>query len=227
MSWPVRRNFSLLATVIGVLLALGGFAAIGYGIASQDVAARAPSQPAAPVDPYPQGSVPTRAGTDVAAQGLVLDASKPVSIRIPAIDVTSSVNKVGLNADGTMEVPQMGSNYNEAAWYRYSPTPGELGPSVIVGHIDSAKKGPSVFFDLADLRPGDKVFVERRDGVTAVFVVDSVRRYPKDDFPTEVVYGDTGYAALRLITCGGTFNEQTDSYRSNIVVFAHLVDARR
>jgi sortase family protein len=110
---------------------------------------------------------------------------------------------VGLTAQHTLQVPAPGPHYNEAAWYKYSSTPGSLGPAVIVGHVDSAAQGPSVFFNLGDLRPGDKVLVTRADGLVAVFRVDGVRRYPKAHFPTMRVYGNTDYAALRLVTCGG------------------------
>lgn len=153
----------------------------------------------------------------------MLAAAEPTTIAIPAIGVSSPVNNVGLNPDNTMEVPQPGPLYDQAAWYRHSPTPGELGPSVIIGHIDSVETGPSVFFALQELEPGQRIDVGRSDGTMAVFEVDSVERYPKDSFPHLTVYGNTDHAALRLITCGGVFDDATDNYRDNIVVFAHLV----
>lgn len=181
---------------------------------SADVGQRsapAPTQPPAPAAP----------ATDPAAP--VLPAAVPTSITIPDIGVRSVVNQVGLNADGTMEVPQPGPTYDDAAWYRFSPAPGELGPAVVIGHIDSAEDGPSVFFALDELEPGQRVEIGREDGSTAVFEVDTVESYPKDQFPLTTVYGDTDHAALRLITCGGSFDEASSSYRDNVVVFAHLV----
>lgn len=121
-----------------------------------------------------------------------------------------------------MQVPQPGSDYDKAAWYEHSPTPGEVGPSVIIGHIDSEKRGPSVFFRLGAMKPGDTVSVSRADGTTAVFAVDRVEKYPKAEFPTLEVYGNTDDPQLRLITCGGVFDEQAGNYLSNIVVYAHL-----
>jgi Sortase domain len=97
---------------------------------------------------------------------------------------------------------------------------------VIVGHVDSAAQGPSVFFDLGDLKPGNKVLVKRADGLVAVFRVDGVREYPKDHFPTQLVYGATDHAALRLVTCGGPFDHSTGHYLDNIVVYASLVGSR-
>ena len=110
---------------------------------------------------------------------------------------------LGLTVQGSLEVPGPGSDYNKAAWYRNSPTPGSLGPSVIVGHVDSVADGPSVFFNLGVLRPHDVVGITRADGTVAVFAVDDVHRYLEAQFPTQLVYGNTDHAALRLITCGG------------------------
>ena len=153
----------------------------------------------------------------------VLPRSKPVAIDIPSIRVHSSLLSLGLNTDGTIEVPS-GTSYDEAGWYRFSPTPGSLGPAIILGHVSSGARGASVFFELGHLRPGDRVRVTRRDRSIAVFEITGVRRYPKDRFPTQLVYGNTDHAALRLITCGGSFDSSTGHYRDNVVVFASLVD---
>ena len=139
----------------------------------------------------------------------------------------SPLLQLGLAADGSLEVPQPGPHYDEAAWYTGSPTPGSTGPSVIEGHVDSAARGPSVFFKLGSLEPGETVLVTRRDGTTAVFTVNAVRRYAKDAFPTATVYANTDHSALRLITCGGSFDHATGHYRDNTVVFAHLTSVRR
>ncbi len=123
-------------------------------------------------------------------------------------------------------MPQPGPDYNKAAWYKYSPTPGQLGPSIIEGHVDSAKQGPSVFYRLGDLRPGNEVDVTLADGRVAVFTIDGVRSYSKDQFPTQVVYGNTNDPALRLLTCGGNFDASTGHYLNNIVAFGHLTSSR-
>lgn len=149
--------------------------------------------------------------------------SAPASLHIPAIEVSSPLNSVGLNPDRTMQVPAPGPRYDQAAWYRFSPMPGELGPSVIIGHVDSAAGGPSVFYQLGALKPGERIEVTRVDRSTATFAVDAVRSYPKDAFPQQTVYGDTTSPELRLITCGGNFDASTRSYRDNTVVFASQV----
>ena len=151
-----------------------------------------------------------------------LAPSKPVSITIPAIGVRSVVRHLGQAATGALEVPT-GRHYNDAAWYRHSPPPGSLGPAVILGHVDSAAQGPSVFFRLGELRRGNRVTVSRADGSAAVFVVDDVRRYAKKNFPTKLVYSDIDHAGLRILTCGGAFDDAAGSYLDNIVVFASLV----
>jgi hypothetical protein len=157
--------------------------------------------------------------------GLVLPASSPVAIKIPAIGVRSRLQSLGQNPDGSVQVPSPRSrHYDEAGWYRYSPTPGSLGPAVIVGHLDSVS-GPSVFYRLGALRPRDTVLVTRADGSTAVFAVDQVRRYRKSNFPTQLVYGNTNHAALRLITCGGPIDPATNHYLDNVIVLASLVRA--
>jgi len=153
--------------------------------------------------------------------------SQPLSIAIPAIGVQSDLLQLGMNPTGTIEVPPLGNTpeTNEAAWFDDSPTPGEVGPSVIEGHIDSAYQGPSVFFRLGALVPGDTIDVTLADGTVAVFTVTGVRQYPKTGFPTQVVYGNTNFAALRLITCGGTFDYTTHQYLANTVVFASLTSS--
>jgi hypothetical protein len=148
--------------------------------------------------------------------------SRPTRITIPAIGVRASLLTLGLNSDGTIQVPQPGPNYARPGWYRYSPTPGQIGPSIILGHVDSAAQGPGDFYRLGDLRPGDRIDVTLRDRQTVVFAVLGVRSFLKTSFPTRLVYGRTNYPALRLITCGGTFDPDTGHYLSNTVVFAAM-----
>jgi hypothetical protein len=155
--------------------------------------------------------------------GLVLRPSAPVALSIPAISVRSPVRRFGQAADGSMQVPAPGPHYDQVGWYRYSPAPGSLGPSVIVGHVDSAANGPSVFWRLGSLHPRDIVRIRRADGSIAFFSVDDVRRFRKTQFPSHLVYGNTNNAALRLITCGGPI--EGGHYRDNIVVRASLIRA--
>jgi sortase (surface protein transpeptidase) len=145
-----------------------------------------------------------------------------VSVTIPSIGARSpELVPLGLQPAGSIEVPQ---DFDLAAWFRHGPTPGEPGPAVIVGHVDSAEDGPAVFFRLTELDPGAEVLVERADGRTAVFTVERVAQYRKDEFPTLEVYGNTDRAELRLITCGGTFDSSSGQYRGNVVAYARLVD---
>ena len=151
--------------------------------------------------------------------------ARPVSVDIPAIGVTSTLLHLGLNADGTIQVPSLVTSAGEAAWYKYSATPGQIGASVIEGHVDSYQ-GPAVFFRLGALHPGDTIDVTLADGMTAIFRVTGVRQYLKSDFPTRAIYGATDYAALRLITCGGVFDYATGHYLGSTVVFASLTTSR-
>jgi sortase (surface protein transpeptidase) len=149
-----------------------------------------------------------------------------VSVAIPAIGVRSSLLHLGRDQDGTMAVPNLSTSANEAAWYKYSVTPGQLGTSVIEGHVDSYR-GPAVFFRLGALRPGNRINVGLADGITAVFLVTGVREYAKDKYPANTIYEPANFAALRLITCGGGFDAATGHYLGSVVVYASLVSSAR
>jgi sortase (surface protein transpeptidase) len=151
----------------------------------------------------------------------VLPASPPTEISIPKIGVRSSLVALGLNADRTIQVPPV-EQPMQAGWYDKAPTPGEIGPAVILGHVDGAKK-PGIFFRLKEMAAGDEILVSRQDGSTARFTATRVEQVSKKDFPTDLVYGDTAGPELRLITCGGVFDHSARSYKDNIIVFATLV----
>jgi hypothetical protein len=181
------------------------------------------SRPAAPVpDRWAAGIVQTGSATSAMGTTPTMGRSRPIELDIPAIDVHTSVAEVGLNPSGTIEVPHPGPDYDAAAWYRYSPTPGERGPAIIEGHLDTTE-GPSVFYRLGALHPGDQVDITRADGRSAIFQITAVRRYAKAAFPTAEVYGDLDHPGLRLITCGGDLDPVTHHYQDNTVVFADLL----
>jgi sortase (surface protein transpeptidase) len=142
----------------------------------------------------------------------------PARIEIPAIGVSSALVRLGLNPDGTMQVPD---DYGVAGWFTGGPAPGETGPAVIAGHVDS-RSGPAIFYRLGALRNGDAIKIIRTDGTTARFVADNVVRYPKRAFPTQAVFGPAPDPVLRLITCGGRFDRARRSYVDNVIVTAHL-----
>lgn len=222
-----RRPGSTVLIALAVLLLLGGGTAVAVGVAGQDADPPLPTESAAP-EPADSGGIPVpsapqqSSGSSPGSSGPVAVAP-PVSVSIPAIQVQSELLTLGLNPDGTLAVPQPGPDYDKAAWYEGSPRPGELGPAVIEGHVDSAKNGPSVFYELGALVAGDRVDVTRADGTVATFEVYDVRVVPKDDFPTLEVYGNTEGPELRLITCGGPFDSTAGSYVDNVVVFARQV----
>lgn len=211
---PPRTRTTLrvrMAGVFGTLLIMGGLFTIGFVLLSQ-VHAPEPSSAAA--------------GTLGRSYGPWLPRSEPVSVEIPAIGVSSKVLHLGVDGDGGIQAPSIYTEAGDAAWYKYSATPGQIGASVIEGHLDSIQ-GPAVFFRLGALRIGDRVNVTLADGVTAVFRVSGIRQYAKSNFPAKAIYGATNYAALRLITCGGVFDYATGHYLSSTVVFASLVSSHR
>jgi hypothetical protein len=214
--WPLW--LALAATAVGVIL-------IAVAVAAQ-VSAPQPPRSIGRIEP-PSPTAPRRSPTAapdfLAPTGKQpLTASRPLTISIPSLRVHSEVLPIGLAADGSLKVPRPGPNLNKAAWYKDSPTPGQPGPSIIEGHVDS-ESGPSVFFELGAIRPGDKIRVTRADGVRVVFTVSAVRDYLKSRFPTSVVYGsrNLGRPELRLITCSN-FDPAIGHHIGNEVVFAHL-----
>jgi sortase (surface protein transpeptidase) len=200
----VTRRWAALALLVLALVACG----------------EAPSpRPSAPAPaPTPSAHRPTSTTVTTA---LARGAAPPVRIRIPAIGVSAAVVRLGLNRDGTLQVP---ADFGVTGWFTGGPAPGETGPAVIAGHIDS-RRGPAVFYRLHALRPGDRVAVERADGTTVQFAVEGSAQYPKRAFPTEAVFGPSPDPLLRLITCGGTFDRSRRSYRDNVVVTARLASA--
>jgi len=146
-------------------------------------------------------------------------AAAPRWIRIPAIAVSARVVALGLNPDRTLEVPR---RWADAGWYTGGPRPGQRGPAVIAGHVDSMS-GPAVFYRLGELRRGALVRIRRADGSTVTYGVEGVERWSKNRFPTGRVYGRTARSTLRLITCGGAFDKATGHYLDNVIVYATRV----
>jgi hypothetical protein len=200
--------------------ALAGAAAL-YTLITMGVAGCGgePAPSSTPPPPPPSSTSDRPQPVPAPAVSPTMAKSKPVRVRIPAIGVDSALMDLRLDSNGRMSVPPDGT---EAGWYTGAPTPGELGPAIIAGHVDwGGRQG--VFYHLRSLKPDDHVTVTRLDGSTAVFRVIRVDEFPKNKFPTDTVYGDIDYAGLRLITCGGSFDRQAHSYNDNIVVFAKLV----
>ena len=208
------RVWPLMSVALALALAGAGSVAIGLsGRTPDDV-------PASPAISAPTAT--TEAPEPTPPPLLSMGKSRPIRVTIRTIAVSSPVNKLGLTSSGALAVPAPGAHYDEVGWYVGSPTPGELGPAVLAGHVDSATTGHSVFWSLGLLIPGALVEVGRMDGSAATFTVTRVARYEKVQFPTGAVYGNTSSASLRLITCGGPIDSTTGHYRDNVVVFAEL-----
>ena len=167
-----------------------------------------------------QFSLSTPAPTKIKSKVIGLPRSKPTHLSIPSVGINADVSSVGRKANGAMEVPNDGFL---TGWYKYSPTPGEIGPAIIVGHVDWAKIGPAVFWRLRELKPGDKIIVTRSNGKKVSFKVTALQQFEQNNFPTKKVYGNINNAGLRLITCGGTFNYGSGRYSHNTVVFASMI----
>ena len=207
-----RKVPARLATMLGLAAIVAGLALFAGVVGAVSHDDRGPRLDAAAI------GAPT---TDAAAERTSRPARRervaiPVRIEIPSIGVRAPIIRLGLNPDRTLEVP---TDYGDTGWWSGGARPGENGPAVIVGHVDS-KSGPAVFYRLSELRPGAKIVVVRSDGSRARFTVQGSERYPKDEFPTARVYGHTDGPTLRLITCGGQFDSSSGHYKDNTIVYA-------
>ncbi|MEU1281514.1 class F sortase [Streptomyces sp. NPDC005805] len=207
MLWPV------IASVLGVLLIYNSFDT------TDD--AKPPSQPAAVASASPSAA-PTAAPSPSKAAPKYLAAPRSVPERLKIMEIAVDAPFMGLSIgeEGRLDAPPP-DDRNLVGWFQEGVTPGELGTSIVAGHVDT-KTGPAVFLQLRMLKKGSKVDILREDGSTVTFVVDSVENFEKDDFPNDRVYADTPDAQLRLITCGGEYDRKAKDYTENVVVFAHL-----
>ncbi len=241
MSRITGRRWGFAAPAAAALLFLAGCggtpAASGPGTSAPPTSTSSPSPSAAPgtlaptADSPAPAETPAPTGTPAPAAPAskapapqapaVLAASPPVSLSIPAIGAASELLRLGLRADRSLEVPPDGPGA-PASWYTESPTPGERGPAVLLGHVNATDGGKGVFADLRALKPGDRISVAREDGSTAEFQVLRGEAYAKAAFPTAKVYGNTAGAELRLITCDG-YDPATGEFDDNYVVYAALV----
>jgi len=224
-----RRGF--LAAAAGALALAGGLT-LAVGLAGHPGPPQpAPSTAPAVADsdrapdrasPSPSATAAPAVAPAVAADlGPLLAASAPVAVDIPSIDVhAGGLVPLSVGADGVLPAP---TDFQTAGWYTGGPTPGQLGPAVIAGHVDGPD-GPAIFYRLGQLTAGAQVTVTRADATVATFTIDAVESFAKADFPTARVYGNsTNRAELRLITCGGAFDRTTGHYVDNIIAFGHLV----
>jgi hypothetical protein len=194
---------------------LGGLLTIAIAVAGLLVLTGRPGHQPRTISAAPDGLTPLGRPAPLPAPP-TFTAPLPVALQIPAIGVRTRLIRLGVTRQGTLQVPKSTA---VAGWYTGSPRPGEIGSSIIAGHIDSYR-GPGVFYRLRELRPGNRIYVRQADGRLAVFRVTAVHQYPKAHFPTAVVFGPVPDAELHLITCGGTFDYATHNYLSNVVVYS-------
>ena len=218
------KRYAHRRTRLAILAVLGtaGLVAAGFGVTGLLGAYHAGQQ----VRAYSAVASATAAPSSAAGSGAAVPARQqtvPASLSIPAIDVRTSLQMLGLNAAGALNPP---TDTTQAGWYTGSAVPGLPGPAVLAGHVDTYQ-GPAVFYRLDDLVPGDAVIVTLSDGAAVDYVVTAVQLYSKDDFPTAQVYGARPDPELRLITCGGSFDYAKRSYRDNVVVYAVLASNKR
>jgi sortase (surface protein transpeptidase) len=214
------RSSLRAATVIASVLAIAGATLLTVALRAQQSAPKPPASAAgALIETTSSTRPPTEARASSTTTQPELPAWPPTLVTIPSIGVTSALTSLGRNADGSVEVP---TDFQVAGWYNGSVTPGQAGPTIVLGHVDSTA-GPGIFFRLGALRPGALVTLHRMDGKNVTYKITGVRQYPKDHFPTLEVYANTSIPTIRLITCGGAFDNATHHYLSNIVAFGQVV----
>ncbi|MHA6763810.1 class F sortase [Streptacidiphilus sp. PAMC 29251] len=214
-------------TLAAALLALSQLAGCSAPAApSVVVSTSTAGNPAAGPATGPVTSAPAGDGavSGAPAAPAALARSVPERLEIPGIGVDTPVMQLGLAADGTVGVPPIEA-HSPAGWYDGSPTPGQVGPAVILGHVTVGQFGDGVFLHLSRMKAGDRITVVLKDGHSAEFAVDSVQTVAKSEFPKASVYGNVDHPALRLITCGGTRAGDGSGYTDNVVVYASLVRA--
>lgn len=214
-----RRRGHLLATAL--VLALVGCAEVTVEVERSPDLTPVLKDYEAPRDHDNYAEIEMEGIAEAAEGDAKRSVADPVEVSIPAIGVHERLIDLGLNADGSMQVPQ-GVEVDLPGWYKLGPKPGDDGDAVIVGHVDN-HEGPSVFHLLPHLKPGHEIRVKDARGGTRTFVVESVEEYDKDELPIREVFLGTTVPRLRLITCGGEFT--ASGYDSNVVVYAMLVDS--
>lgn len=193
-----RLLIAILTLAAGVVFATTLVRATLYApeveVASSTLAALAPARDAAPGD-------------------------LPRQLRIPALNIDTSVLHVGINADGNMATP---GNFVDTGWYKYGTVPGFVGSAVIDGHVDNALALAGVFKNLENLKPGDNIYVDTASSTQLRFVVEEVVAYPVAEVPLERVFNAKDKARLNLITCAGNWNQSQKQYSERLVVYAVL-----
>ncbi|MBM7790262.1 class F sortase [Tenggerimyces flavus] len=230
---PRSRRARILA-LVGATLALLGVAAVVFALVGQQPDPPAVNETQTLPTPPKQSAAPSPSASSAPPQAsrspspaarptpeLELARSEPRRVRIPRLDVSSTLEHLELDNDGVMETPK---DPAKAGWFTPSPTPGVVGSAILAGHITWDRR-PAVFFQLSTLHKGDRIEVDRADRTTAVFKVERVATFPKNDFPSKDVYAGAGHAGLRLITCGGDYDSARRSYKDNTIVWARLVSS--
>ena len=214
---PTRRLPTRRTALLAALAGLSTIAVAGSQVAvSATATAHAAPVPAAPGSGL--GSAITPEAASFRSVRTYPEVPPPVRLRIPNLQVDTPLQNLGQTPERTIEVP---GEFGVAGWFAGGPRPGQAGPAVILGHVDSTT-GPAVFYRLAGIAIGAAITVQRADGSAIDFRVSHVEHVPKTEFPTSQVYGASLQPSLRLVTCGGRFDLTRHSYVDNVIVYAEL-----
>jgi len=212
----VRRHWR---TALAVVLLVVGGGLLGVTVVDSDDPS-APPGSAGSAPPDPGGRADADSGAEDEPELLEVQQARevaaPTRVEVPSLGISSDLDRLGTDGTGRLETPPQ---WQVAGWFASGPRPGDDGPAVIAGHVDSPT-GPAVFARLSELEEGDLVRVTDAEGVVREFAVTSTTTTPQDGFPTEAVYGPTPDSQLRLITCDGPYDAANGGYQDNLLVFA-------
>ncbi|WUH95185.1 class F sortase [Streptomyces sp. NBC_00433] len=216
-------RWAVASVALGALMIYNSVDSSGTGLPGPPASAAAPPTATARTPATAIGPAGTAApAPTVGLPGL--PHSNPTRLTIHSIAVNAPFTPLHLDAAGNLDAPPA-ADTNLVGWYAEGPTPGERGPAIVAGHVDT-KTGPAVFLLLRLLKPGATADITRADGTVATFTVDTVEMFSKGKFPDQRVYGPTPDPQLRIITCGGSYDRSKRDYTDNVVVFAHLTSSR-
>lgn len=213
-----------------VVAAAGGGLVAALARASQDGLAQEATPPAAVgtpsagsglIRPTGLGAVPSTGASRPGPANQVRNRTispvvAPVGLAIASAGVDAGIERLRV-VDGAMQDP---SGPWEVAWYENLGALGAPGNVVMAGHIDYWNVGPSVFYNLGGVQPGDEVIVTGDDGLQYPFTVEWTELFSSDNMPMEEITGPTETQSLTLITCGGAFDFVNGEYLQRTVVRA-------
>lgn len=169
------------------------------------------------------GSEPAEAPvSDQAIANYNVNPELPRYIRIPDIGVFARIKHTGVTTEGAVDAP---ANINDASWYNESARPGnKIGSSLLLGHV-SGWSASGVFKKIDKLKPGQRFEVEKGSGEKLMYEVVRGERIPIEQVDMSKILATevAGEHDMKLMTCSGRYDRDTDQYAERYVVYAKIL----